>query len=201
MDEDREVPDAMRDLVRRDGEGRHQTQREAGQKSGGDQYPIQRVMNAVADDDEDPRSGMRPMVVPVGTMIVAVMAVPVVATLGGTAVLLPMPVGMCVPPEHELLNDKEDPQPDQQSNANALSASRSNTFNRLRKKRQQRRTEQSPGRITDEVRQQPPAGGLRDQQEQSGECRAGDTADRGEENDPGEEGQGFALLFGWSGLG
>jgi len=148
----------------------------------------------------------------VGTMIVAMITVRVVTAVGGpammpfagsvpvlvrmTRLILPVPVGMRVPPQHELLNDKKDPQPDEQGHANALCARRSNIFNRIWKEGQQRRTEQSAGRITDEVGQQPPPGGLRDQQKQSGERRAGDTADRGEKNDPGEQGQ--RLCASWS---
>lgn len=77
---------------------------------------------------------------------------PMPVLLGMTRLVLPMPVGIRVPPEHELLNDEKDPQPCEQRDTNALRAFRSNTFNRIRKQRQQRRAQQSARRITDEVR-------------------------------------------------
>jgi hypothetical protein len=161
-------------------------------------------VNAIANDDENAGRGVRAMIVGgmiVSIMMMAMITVRAVTTVGVTLpyvgpvlmrmsrLILPVPVGMRVPPEHELLNDKKDPQSDQQCHANAARAPRSNTFNGIRKERQQRRTQQSAGRITDEVRQQPPPGGFRDQQKQSGERRAGDPADRGEKDDPGEQGQ------------
>ena len=160
MDENREVPDTVRDLVGGHGKGRHQPEWEAGQEGGRDQHAIQGVVDAVADDDKDTRRAravvVRLSVVRVLRVRVATMRVPrvsmsamlmalvrvatmIVITVVVTCMRVAAPIRVRVPPEHELLNDKEDSQAHEQCRAHSVRAFRSNTFDRLRQERQERR--------------------------------------------------------------
>ena len=106
-----------------------------------------------------------------------------------------MPVGVRMPPEHQLLNDEEDGQSDQQHHTDLMCAVRSNTLDGFRQQREQSSAQQRARGIADEMRHEPTAGRLGHQKKQARERRAGNTADGGEENNPGEQRHGFARLL------
>lgn len=66
--------------------------------------------------------------------------------------ILAMTIRMRVPPEHELLDNKKDPQAHEQRDTDSLRPLRSNTLDRLGQECQQRGAQQCARRITDEVR-------------------------------------------------
>ena len=203
MHQDREVAHPVRNLVRRDGEGRHKAQRKTRQESRSDQHSVERVMNAIADDDEDTRRGGATMVVPIvvrtSVVMTVIMTVRVAIAVIVRMRLVPVPINpmlvrvpipMRVPPQHQLFDDEKHPEPDEQCRADGVRALRPNTLHRLGQQRQQCRPKQCARRVTDEVRQKTPPRCIRHQKEQPCERRAGYPADGGKEDDPDEQRQG-----------
>lgn len=151
-----EVADPMRNLMRRNGQRRHQPQRHIGQKRRRDEDAIEGVMDAVPDENKHPSRAamiMLRMVVSVAmamAMVMVMVIMPVVAVANRVVVprLAPpgdltcmaaatervtrmrrrtMPrvlrrilglLGMGVPPQHELLDDEEHPEPHHQRRPN-----------------------------------------------------------------------------------
>lgn len=122
--------------MRSNGEGRHQTQREARQKRGRDQNPVQGVMNAVTNDDQDTGSGMAMVMVVMAVrvlvgMTVATMVV-AVRRIGRTPVApVIVAVGMRVPPKHELLDHEKDAKTRKQGDPDAVRTSGTDTLDSL----------------------------------------------------------------------
>ncbi len=131
-------------------------------------------------------------------VVVIVPVMVIVRTVGGagiTAMIVVVTIGVRMPPEHELFDDEEHSETDEQRGADASRTLYSNTLDRLRKERKQRGPEQSACCITDEVRHEPAAERIRYEKEQSRERCAGDAADGGKEDDPGEQGQRALRFF------
>jgi hypothetical protein len=61
-------------------------------------------------------------------------------------------IPMRMPPQHQLLDDEEHPQPHEQRSADGMRSIRPNTLHSLRQQCQQCGTEQCARRVTDEVR-------------------------------------------------
>jgi hypothetical protein len=95
-----------------------------------------------------------------------------------------------MPPKHKLLDDEKHTQPEDKRDADSVRTPGADTFYRLREQSQQRGADQRPSRKADEVRQHPQTGLLGHQQKNRGECSTRDTADRSEQDDPAEKGQG-----------
>ena len=105
--------------------------------------------------------------------------------------LVAMPIRMRMPPQHQLLDDKEHAESHEHRGTDGVRPIRPNTLHSLRQQREQRGTEQRARRITDEVRQEAPTRCFRHQKEQACERRAGYAANGGKENDPDEQRQGL----------
>ncbi len=187
----------MRNLVRGYGEGRDQPQREARQKRRGDQYAVEGVMYAVTDDDQHTGRRVANIVAVVVTVMMMIMMVVVVVRVPA-AVAAPtcvVPVGMRVPPQHELLDDEEDPEAYQERGADPLGTLRSNMLDRLRQQREKRGAQKRACRVTDEVRHQSAPQGFGYEEKQRRERRAGDATQGGEDDDPREQRQGLLASF------
>src|SRR5262245_54225769 len=113
----------MRDLMSGYGECRQQPERKVRQKSRGNQHAVERVVDAVANDDKNTRGSVTTMVV---------VMVPIVV----------MPVGVRVPPQHRLLNYEKDTEPEQERHPDGVGTLRPNTLHGLRQQREQSRTQQ-----------------------------------------------------------
>ena len=74
-----------------------------------------------------------------------------------------------VPPQHQLFDDEEDPEPDQQRRTHPVRTGRPGRLHRLGQQRQQRRPEQRAGGEAHEVRQQPRAALCGQPQQRDGE--------------------------------
>ncbi len=120
--------------MRRHREGGHQAERETRQKGGGDQNAVQGVVNAVADDDKDPRRGVPTVVVvmPVRRVVLSSTTVCMtglmpmttvvgLANLGAMTMVMTfaeplrvamrVPIRTRVPPQHQLFDEKNTPRP------------------------------------------------------------------------------------------
>ncbi len=143
MNQDREVPDPVGNLMRGDGEGRHQAERKARQKGRCDQHTIQCVVNAVANDDQHARrrSAAGVAVVCVRVRIAVIMSVCLVRSMCvpvgmvvpmSVSMIMPITIRVRVPPQHELLDDKEHTETHQHRGPDRVRALRPNTLHRLR---------------------------------------------------------------------
>jgi hypothetical protein len=103
-------------------------------------------------------------------------------------------VRMRMPPQNELLNDKEHAETHHQRDANRVCAAGSNSFHRFWQQSQQRRTDQRARGEAHEVGQHPKPSPLRKQQEKPRERGARNAADRGEQDYRAEKGQGRSAL-------
>ncbi len=217
MHEQREVSQPVRDLMGGDGERSHQPEGPVLQKGGCNENSVQHVVDAIADEHEHSRrlvavrvvvsvdmTVIMGVVMTVGVLLrlrvtVAVPTARLVAPLQRRGPLPPVSsplMRMSVPPQHHLLNDKKDAQPDDERNPNPMRAVRPNTLHGLRQKRQQRRAQQGPRSEAHEVRQEASAGAFRQEQKDARERGAGNTAERREHNDPTEQGHSdFFCLF------
>jgi hypothetical protein len=155
---------------------RHQTQWDVGQESRRDQDAVQGVVDAVANENEDPGRAGVAVIVP---MAEPVMAVPMVTLLG-----------VSVPPEDELLDDEEDSQTGHHRGTHRMCTFGPDSLHRFREQPQQGSTYQRARRKAHEVRQHPQSRVLGHQQEQAGARGARYTAHRGKQDDPAEKGQG-----------
>jgi hypothetical protein len=66
-----------------------------------------------------------------------------------------------MPPQHQLLDDEEEPEAEQQREPERAGAVAAHTLDRLREQSEQRRAEERPGREAHHVRQQAHAALLR----------------------------------------
>ena len=201
VNQDREVADPVGDLVRGDGKRGHKAERETRQEGRRDQYTVESVVHAIADDDQHTRCRGTTVVVPVAILVTVPMIVAVVMRRPVAEPItdmrmsgLPMhlvTIRPGVPPQHQLLDEEEHAKPHEQCRPDGVGAVRPDTLHRFRQQCKQRGAEQSTRRVADEVRHEAPAGCLRHQKKETRERRAGYTANRGKENDPDEQRQGL----------
>ncbi len=88
MQQDGEIADLARHLVREHGEPGHDAEVDVDQECCGDEHTIERVVHGVADEDHHPRRTLVVVVIIFGSMRLAMILV-------------------AMPPEHELLEHEE----------------------------------------------------------------------------------------------
>ena len=179
--QDGEVPDAVRDLVRGHCESRHQAEGEAAEEGRGDQHSVERVVEAVPDQHQDARGLLAQVLVPVRRVMVPI-AVVTVVVFGRVLILR-----VSVPPEHQLLDDEEDPEPQHQRQSDVVGARGAGSFDRLGQQRQQRRPKQRPGREAHAVREDARAALFRHPKERDRESGTRNAAASGEQDDPEQQ--------------
>ena len=114
--QDGEIPDAVRDLVRGHCESGHQAEGEAAEEGRGDQHSVERVVEAVPHQYQDARGLLAQVLVPVRRVMVPIAVVAVVVF---ARVLI---LRVSVPPEHQLLDDEKDPEPQHQREPDVVGA-------------------------------------------------------------------------------
>ena len=101
-----------------------------------------------------------------------------------------------VPPEHQLLDDEEDPEPQHQRQSDVVGARGAGSFDRLGQQRQQRRPEECPGREAHAVREDARTALFRHPKERDRKGGTRNAAESGEQHDPEQQHAGRVLLLG-----
>ena len=170
MEQDRKVADLLWDLVRNDGERRHDAKMDVGHERCGDQHAVEHVVEAIPDQDERRRRGIAMRVggvhvrhVPFADLLVA------------------------MPPEHHLFEHEEHEQAREESQPDVVRTGETDLLDCVRQQSEQRGAEQCAGRKADQMRQHAGAQRLRRDEEQRRRERAESAAEQGEQYDPGEQ--------------
>ena len=204
LHQDGEVADAVRDLVRRHGEGRHEAQRLLLRKAAAIRTPSRALCSCRRSGPARPRRGRgrahgRPAV---SAATVVVVRVATVSACCGQSCAPDAPFSCACACHHSTSFSitKNTPESDDQRHANGMRAGSPGALHRLRQQRQQRRSQQCAGGEADKVRQDARALLFGHPQEHDGERSARDAAKCGAQHDLQEQRHGCQLCWAATGI-